>query len=323
MRVKYLEMPRPPSPVRQLTTGERPEDGAPFLRLAVPVRRRECAPCCLEHNWLKEGESFPKPPYQNRPSIHLMPISYGEGKNAPDLRYPALKWFRARISEQEYAEFWAAMDAANLEGTIPFLAFESFPCTFPTWPCHAFCCCLPAQYAMGRRLAGENALNLAVARFNRHLFLPRGMIIRRQREVKEYDGNMVVYDFIRFDLVPPPQHPLAMDRDGTPWRAVDWHLDVHGLRPGTMLTDIPPVARHEWLAHHPDIYPCWQDCNGWCASHRFIGEPKYYYDVADPELEDSALAAHLSTLNPHDRTADTPKGRLQGQGQAQPERYHV
>ena len=176
---------------------------------------------------------------------------------------------------------------------------------------------------MGRRLAGENALNLAVARFNRHLFLPRGMIIRRQREVKEYDGDMVVYDFIRFDLVPPPQHPLAMDRDGTPWRAVDWHLDVHGLRPGTMLTDIPPVARHEWLAHHPDIYPCWQDCNGWCASHRFIGEPKYYYDVADPELEDSALAAHLSTLNPHDRTADTPKGRLQGQGQAQPERYHV
>jgi len=293
---------------RPVTVGMHAKDSGSFIRLLMPHRQRMCAPCMPEHNMCCEGVCIPQPPLHNRPSIHLLPISY---RKEGDLRYPAIKWLRMRVSEQEWADFIAAIDAANLQGTIKYASCMTVPCSFPLFPCQACCCWIPLQYAEGQRLVGDSAINLAIAKFNRYLFLPRGMLARRQQEVAMFDGERIQFNFIRLDLVPPPQRPLTMGRDGStvdPRHALLSHLDSYELRPGTMETDIRAVTRTEWLQQSPNIWPCWADSPDWCAMPRLIPEPHFYFDGVEPEIEDRDLAGRYT-----DRTE-----QLYAQSQAGP-----
>jgi len=295
-RLSRPAMGKEKAAVKKVTAGLHAGDGGSFVRLILPYegRRRMCAPCVREHNLCCEGACLPSAPFRNRPSIHLLPIKYPK---EADLTYPALKWLRTRVSEGEWAAFIGALDAANLSADINCAACMTIPCAFPCLCCQPCCCFIPFQYAEGQRMKSDTAINLAIAKFNRYLFLPRGIIARRQRETHSIQGDDQRYDFIRLDLVPPPQRPLTMDRGGgaaDPRQALLSHLEDYGLRPGTMKTDLRPKSRAEWLKSSPNIWPCQPECNGMCAMQRFIPEPKLYLDGIEPEIEDQALAGQFA-----------------------------
>jgi hypothetical protein len=241
------------------------KDGQSFVRLLIPDRGRQCAPCLREHNLCCGG----------RKSVHLRPVGKGE------LKLPAVPWLRSRVSHEEWADFIAALDAANLEGTVNFKYCSLFPCTVPLLPVQPLCCCLPYQYELGQQVKRDNALNLAVAKFNRYLFMPRGIVVRRQLE---FDKESTRYNFLRFDFV-PNNGPLD-PRELPP-----------GLHPGTQKTDIEDVPLDELLA---EIVPCPQlelFGRSVCATPLLIPDVAYYFDGNEPEVTDNALATKYGQRN--------------------------
>ena len=166
------------------------EDGGHFVRLLMPTDKgRKCAPCKKETNLCCGGKS----------SVHI--------RATDTLALPALQWLRVRISSEEWTDFVAALDTANLEGTVAFAPCEVFPCSFPLLPCQCLLCCVPMQYLAGKALATENALNLAVEKYNKYLFMPRGIVARRQRQCHRPDGRE--FKFLRIDLAPMPGGPVV------------------------------------------------------------------------------------------------------------------
>ena len=123
-------------------------------------------------------------------------------------------------------------------------------------------------------MTGENALNLSMARFNRYLFLPRGLVVRRQFEYHKLqkDEGELRFVFLRFDFVPP----------GSPF--ADVARLPEALRPGAMENDIKMTTRKQFLHQK---WPM-SDENPWCAWPRMIPEPQYFYHD-EPEIGDTQL----------------------------------
>ena len=291
--------------VKKVVVGQH-GDGS-FVRLLLPEPSRACAPCCLEHNLCCEGVCCAMPPFPaNRPSIHLLPTGA--------LTYPALAWLRSRISEQDWTEFIAALDAANLRGTALFASCDLFPCACPCLPLQPCCCWMPYQYMEGKRLEGDAALNLAVAKFNRYLFAPRGMLVRRQQEeYKLEDGERIRLCFLRVDLIPSaqaqkvqqaamayaaPVEPLDIDREGAPSPPPSLYESLpYGLVPGTMRFDIRKHTRKEWIASSLHRWPCWDQDERFFAMPLLIPEPRYFLDGTEPEVEDAAMLERYAPVN--------------------------
>lgn len=164
------------------------------------------------------------------------------------------------------------------------------PCAFPGLLLQPCCCCAPFQWSFGKDVTGENAMNLAIAKYNKYLFYPRGMVARRQRE---WWANVnEEFDFIRIDYPPNTfaiSPPLSAE--------MLWS----GMAPGTMHTDIRPVSRAE-LVH--SAHPCLPVFYGksakldqLCADPRLIPDSQTYYDGRLPELYDQALEAKFAQGN--------------------------
>lgn len=242
---------------KKVEQGTEEEDGSSYVRLIIPSRGRSCAPCCNERNVCCGGKK----------TVHL--------RNDRDFQRPAVPWLRVRISYAEWADFVAALDAANLEGTVKYGACLLCPCTFPGLCFQPLCCCAPYQYALGQEIRGENAINLTIAKYNRYLFLPRNIVVRKQFQ-KDADGN--VFNFLRLDFV-PYSGPL----DET--RLAD------GLKYGTQHYDLEESSRFERMAH---ILPCptWRQC----SSERLIPTPTLYF-ASEPEINDGELAQKFEQRN--------------------------
>ena len=268
-------MAGPSSQVKKVVVGLHGNDSGSFLRLYIPNKQRLCAPCSPEHNLCLEGVLFPTPipsTFRNRESIHLLP----QKDSKADLTYPAVKWLRERISEREWTEFIGAVDAANLEGTIHCAPCLIVPCAFPLLLCQPCCCWLPNQYAEGRRVVRDAAMNLVVAKFNRYLFIPRGMLVRRQHEYVKAPTGELHHHFIRIDTIPSGIETISQ-------------LE-HGMQPGTMKTDLRPCDRNEWLSRSDNIWPCWSDFHNWCAWLSLIPEPRDYMSGTEPDIIDEEFA---------------------------------
>ena len=262
-----MQHARLPKTCKRVTVGDM------HLKLHVPDQRRQCAPCVLENNLCCEGNFCN--PFKRSEMIHLRPTS--------SLTYPAITWLRERISEQEWNDFIADLDRANLEGTVKCQPCLLFPCAFPCFPCQPCCCFLPLQYEAGQFLMGENALNLSVARFNRYLFLPRGIVVRRQFEYHKpsKDEGEQRYVFLRFDFVPPGS-PIT---DAT-------RLPV-GLQPGAMQNDIRMQSRKQFLQQK---WPM-SDENAWCAWSLLVPDPQYFFAGSEPEIGDTHLVKRYGKRN--------------------------
>lgn len=255
-------MPKLPKGVKNV------EDGGTYVRMIVPSKNRWCAPCLPDSNWCLEGKIICNP-LRKSSAVHHVP----EG----NLALPALPWLRRRILEHEWAEFVAAFDVANLEGTMPFAPCVCCPCTFPCLCCQPLCCCLPFQYDTAYRLKGENALNLCIAKYNRYLFNPRGIMVRRQKEVHTVEDSDVCIAFLRLDYVPP----------GAPLPRYDRLRE--GIRPGTQPTDLKPITRLQMLKD--GLWPL-ADTSPWFAWSTIIGEPAFFYGGDEPAINDAVLQAH-------------------------------
>ena len=258
------------------------EDGGSFVRLHMPTDKgRLCAPCSKESNLCCGGKK----------GVHIKP----EG----NLILPAIQWLRVRISFEEWAQFVAALDAANLEGTVPLQPLVICPCVVPLLPFQFAWCCIPLQVSAGRSLKRQNALNLAVAKFNKYLFMPRGIVARRQRQFVEPDG--AEHHFLRLDLV-QQQVPLT-------------HAQLpHGLRPGTMHSDLAAQTRNQWLVSS-DAYPCAAASQlpivgPLFALPRLIPTPKVFHAGNEPELMDEKLAANFGMRNAEFAGAIRPDAML-------------
>ena len=256
------------------------QDGGKFVRLNVPAKTRECAPCCPESNLCCEGKFIPYPPST---AIHLRPNG--------SLTFPAIQWLRQRISEEEWVEFIGALDRANLEGTVQCRACVYFPCVWPGLIFQPFICCLPFQYVAGRKVASENAMNLAVAKYNKHLFLPRGLLIRRQVEWHKFapdDDGRTRYTFLRIDLLP--------DFGVPPGEVIDVRRLPEPLRPGTADSDlkaqsVSALVSEESLVPFVGLFPA-------CTWRQCVPDTRYYYEGDEPELADEALAARMARRHP-------------------------
>jgi len=259
--------PLPPG-VKRVEQGE-PSDEHPrhFVRILLPTETmgQNCAPCAPETNLCCGG------PY----SVHIW-------HNDQMLR-PAVPWIRTRISGAEWFDFVRALDDANLAGTVPFAACLIFPCTFPLLCVQPVCCCLPFQIAEKKRIERENAFHLTLAKYNRYLFMPRGIVARRQCELRTVGGDKTPFFYLRLDC-----EPAAATAMMNPSR-----LPV-GLRPGTMKFDLQPLTRDEWLDRN--FYPCRFPA---CVDR--IPEPRTYeYGPGsgdDPEISDAALAEKFGPRN--------------------------
>jgi hypothetical protein len=243
------------------------------IRLIIPDKARMCAPCVPESNLCLEGSCLPPPLGKKSQHIHLRP----EG----NLTFPAVKWLRQRISEREWNDFIGGLDEANLMGTVPFYAALLFPCTFPGLLCQPACCCTPFQFAAGKALEAESCTNLVLARFNRYLFLPRGLIARRQVEIHKTDtSDGAQFAFLVIDVVPEAPLPMALGMLG------------EGLRPGTHANDANNhPLRHPWP---------WQDVPMWTwpSCFRPNGYPSVLYFLEDePEIEDTRLMRRYKVRN--------------------------
>lgn len=243
------------------------EEGDGYVRIVVPTRNRMCAPCALETNSKVCG---------GKRTVHLTTKDEG-------LALPAIPWLRVRVSSREWEEFIANLDMANLQGTINFHPLMIVPCVFPLLPLQPLCCCLPYQYAAGQALKQQNALNLCVAKWNRYVFMPRGIVVRRQFQLLEIDKERVARHYLRLDFV---QQPPPLRHEWLP----------PGLRPGTMKSDLPELTRKEWL-RSGDAFPC-ADLPSYvpglsqlCALPQLIPTPVTYHGGGEPEIADAGLAA--------------------------------
>eukprot|EP00325_Prymnesiales_sp_UTEX-LB-985_P034517 CAMPEP_0174729656 /NCGR_PEP_ID=MMETSP1094-20130205/54089_1 /TAXON_ID=156173 /ORGANISM="Chrysochromulina brevifilum, Strain UTEX LB 985" /LENGTH=208 /DNA_ID=CAMNT_0015931793 /DNA_START=277 /DNA_END=903 /DNA_ORIENTATION=+ len=188
---------------------------------------------------------------------------------------PAMPWLRRRMAEEEWKEFIAAYDAANLVGTIPCHPVLIIPCTFPLLCCQPLCCFLPFQYEAAATLERENAINLVIAKYNRYLFMPRGMLARRQKETHLVDGDTVDFPFLRIEYHPPGTALARYDRL------------KQGVRPGSQRTDLQQITRDEFLATS-QLWPQ-ADKSSRCAWRSIIGEPRFFFSGDEPEIEDPFL----------------------------------
>jgi hypothetical protein len=232
-----------------------------MVRVRIPDEiGQSCAPCSLESNLCCGGK---------------FTVHYWHNDNF--LR-PAVPWLRTRISGEEWFAFVRALDSANLMGTVPCAPCVVFPCSFPLLLCQPMWFCIPFQYLEKKKIERENEFALAIAKFNRYLFMPRGIVARRQCELyKKPNGDMEFYYFLRLDFVPP----------GDP---VDPYSLPPGLAPGTMKFDMQPISFTEWLdrAYYP------------CRSRRFtqmIPSPRQYNRGDEPEIEDLELAERFAYRN--------------------------
>lgn len=258
----------------------RVQEGEDFVRLLVPKRMRVLAPCAKDTNW-KCNKCV---------SVHLRP------DDDSNMALPTVQWLRVRISDEEWTDFVAALDAANLQGTVPCYPCLIVPCTFPGMLCMPLCDCLPYQYAASKEVQAENALNLVVARYNRHLFMPRQIVVRRQREaLVDESGENGLFNFLRLDFArhaPPP-----LDHDGL----------VDGLRPGTQKSDLPHLSRDEYLQNY-NVIPCGMFCARW---RQFVAAPRYFFEGDEPELDaDANLVARYAEGNAEFRAAVMPDDML-------------
>ena len=251
------------SGVWRVEQGQR-EDGGGFVRLLLPSRGRLFAPCRKESNLCCGGKK----------AVHLRPQE--------DLVLPAVQWLRVRVSSEEWSAFIAALDAANLEGTILFYGCVLFPCAFPLLPIQPLCCCLPYQYVAGKAVRRQNALHLAVAKYNRYLFMPRGILLRRQRDIVEFGGDEIEYNFLRLDFV---GQAAAYGNERLP----------QGIRPGTMPQDIEDLTRQEWLAT-PYAFPG-ASIHPLCALRLCIPTPHAFYRGNEAEIQDAELDARFGMRN--------------------------
>ena len=245
--------PKIPAGMKQIMSKN--EDGEHYVRMRIPDEfGQKCLPCIVDNNPCCGGKY----------SIHFW--------HSDNFLRPAQPWLRTRISGEEWFEFVRALDKANLMGSVPFAPCVVFPCSFPLLPCQPLLCCVPFQLIEKKKIERENAFALAIAKFNRYLFMPRGMIARRQCELyKKPDGSYELFYFLRVDFVKP----------GNP---LDHRRLVHPLAPGTMKFDVQPLTREEWLdrAHFP--------CRGERCT-RLIPEPRQFnrgdeYEITDEELRE-------------------------------------
>ena len=247
-----------------------------YVRMNYPEQRRQCAPCVMENNMCCEGNFYR--PCKSSEMIHLKPVD--------TLAWPNLMWLRDRVSEKEWADFIAELDAGNLEGTVQYEPLFCVPLAWPCLPCQACCLFLPLQYEAGQFLKGENGINLAIAKFNRYLFLPRGIVARRQIEwwkLKPDAEEKTKLLFLRLDLVVP----------GLP--ITDLAQLPHGLRPGDQEKDIQQLTRDEFLLLKWPM-PVTLNCPR-LAYPSCIGEPAAYYAGNEPELDDTLLVKRYGKRN--------------------------
>ena len=202
-----------------------------WLRLMIPRRGRYCAPCLNERNVCCGGKK----------TVHLRMES--------SLSYPTVSWFRARILDDEWHDFVTALDQANLQYTMNFRACMIVPCVMPLYCVQPCCFWYPFQLLERSEILKESALSLVVAKFNRYLFMPRGIVCRRQANtVPTSDGTgSERFGFLRFDLVPgngPILHPSQLQI---------------GYLPGTQEHDVLPLSREQWFRDRISLgegYPC-------------------------------------------------------------------
>lgn len=247
-----------PSSVKNVQSCDEEEH---WIRMRIPDEvGQSCLPCSKDHNLCCGG----------RYSVH-----YWHNDNF--LR-PALPWLRTRISGEEWFTFVRALDEANLIGSLPCAPCLAVPCSFPLLPCQPLWCCIPFQLVEKRKIDRENAFALTIAKFNRYLFMPRGMVARRQCELfKKADGGMDFYYFLRLDFVPP----------GDP---IGHYMLPPGLAPGTMKFDMQPITFEQWLdrIHWPCRYP---ECT------RLIPTPRQFNRGDEPEIDDFGLAERFAERN--------------------------
>lgn len=167
---------------------EEADKGPAFHRVRLPNQMRCCVPCSPDSNSCVD----PCCPAKLRPRGPLV--------------WPENEVVKQRISAQEWALFIEALDTADRKAAIPchHICLDS-----PLWIFQPFCCFLPylVQY---RELAirRTNAYEV-LAKYNRYLFMPRGLLVRYQHIYdEELDG--LIYQ-LRIDIMPseaPIQHEM-------------------------------------------------------------------------------------------------------------------
>ena len=254
----------------------RVEDGGDHVRLLLPRSGRNCAPCLPESNLCCGG------PVHIRPAESFLFANSGKATAI----HP---WLRARISPDSWTDFVEAYDAANLQGAVPCSPCVLCPCVCPLFLCQPIWCCLPFQYVEAKRMQRENALNLAMAKYNRYLFNPRGLMARRQVEwrstEKDGSGDKSPYWFLRFDV---------FDSD------FDCRDLEDGIRAGTHRYDVPEISREVWLSNTPFAV----DCQYFTC---LIPSPRYFYGGDEPEIEDPLLESRYALRPPWEQTALLPE----------------
>ena len=248
-----------------------------WLRLMIPDRGSYCAPCCPERNICCGGKK----------TVHL--------QTAAHLDSPKAAWMPSRILDDEWRDFIGALDDANLQGTLNFSSCLLVPCVMPLYPCQPCMFWYPFQMFERKQMIRESAMNLVIAKFNRYLFMPRGIVCRRQAEnVPNQDGKQERFTFLRFDMVPSNGPILHLGQ-----------LSI-GYYPGSQETDVIPLTKQQWFEERLALsegYPCQDSTNPLCSKMLPPNGVKAYLnglerEVNDPFLEQRYAERHRMLWDP-------------------------